>query len=125
MRYVIVTSVVLIIIGCSDFGETVSSDEPKVPVNIQNIFDDNCIVCHGTSGGMSLAELVSFDNLVNADANGYNAVRVFPGNPDSSVLWNKITNTGRFGQQMPPGNALSFELKIDLFNWITDSAFQR
>jgi hypothetical protein len=72
---------------------------------IQPIFNENCVVCHGSRGqaGLDLRALNSYANLVNRVSTGYApALRVAPGDPDASVLYNKVADTGVFGQRMPP-----------------------
>jgi hypothetical protein len=65
----------------------------------------------------------SHGNLVNVTAQGYPpALRVVPGDPDESVLYNKMADTGRFGGSMPPSGALSTP-EIELIRtWITEGA---
>jgi len=89
---------------------------------IQPIFSSNCITCHGNSGGLSLATGSSFNNLVNvvSSSNYAPAVRVVPGDPASSVLYNKVAGTGVYGQRMPQGGELT-EAQIALIRvWISE-----
>ncbi len=88
---------------------------------IQPIFNANCISCHGNNGGLSLAAGSSYDNLVDVVSQGYApALRVVSGDPSTSVLYNKITNTGTYGQQMPPSSALSPTDIATIETWITE-----
>ena len=115
----------LILTSCSDYGNPVVAELPLVPQEVQSIFDQNCLACHGGSGNLYLAEAVAWENLVNEPASSYSAIRVVPSNPDSSVLWNKLIGSDLFGAQMPLGGALSTtELNI-IENWIQDGATTR
>ncbi|RMF07586.1 MAG: T9SS C-terminal target domain-containing protein [Candidatus Neomarinimicrobiota bacterium] len=92
---------------------------------IQPIFNSNCTSCHGTNGngGLNLTTGNSYNNLVDVVSQGYApALRVASGDPNASVLWNKINNTGTYGGQMPPSGGLS-QSNIDLITtWITELA---
>ena len=88
---------------------------------IQPIFTANCSGCHGSNGGLSLAAGQSYNNLVDAVSQGYApALRVVSGDPTTSVLYNKITNTGVNGGQMPPAAALSGDDIALISSWITE-----
>jgi mono/diheme cytochrome c family protein len=72
---------------------------------IQPIFDAECVQCHGESafGGLDLRPDSSHGNLVGVESNGYApAVLVTPGEPATSVLYGKVSNSGQFGTVMPP-----------------------
>jgi len=88
---------------------------------IQPIFTNSCVSCHGNSGALSLAVGSSYNNLVDVVSNNYSpAVRVVPGDPSASVLYNKVAGTGVNGQRMPRGGQLT-EAQITLIsNWITE-----
>jgi len=115
----------LILTSCSDFGNPVVAELPLIPQEVQSIFDQNCLACHGGSGNLYLAEAVAWENLVNEPANSYSAIRVVPSNPDSSVLWNKLIGSDLFGAQMPLGGALSTTDLNIIENWIQDGAATR
>lgn len=92
-------------------------------LEIQPIFNANCIGCHPGNGNMNLTALVSYANLVNTVSFGYApALRVKPGDPSGSVLWNKLAGTNVYGQQMPQGGSLTLP-EINLIeNWISEGA---
>ncbi len=73
---------------------------------IQPLFDSNCAnnYCHGANaGGLDLTTGNSYNQLVDVESHGYApALRVASGDPVSSVLYDKISGGGNFGQQMPP-----------------------
>ena len=97
--------------------EVVNFDE-----DIQPIFDENCVTCHGGDNpraGMSLERGKSYDNLVGVVSTGYAPnLRVYPGYPDSSVLYQKVSYSGVFGQGMPPTGKLRQEYIDLIYRWI-------
>ena len=91
--------------------------------DIQPIWNNRCVSCHSGSsprGSLNLSEDVSYSNLVNVISPNYGVWRVRSGKPDSSVLYHKIINSGRYGDKMPPGGSLSSE-EINLIKrWIEE-----
>ena len=80
---------------------------------IQTIFNNNCISCHGNSGGLSLE---SYANLMTG---GNSGTVIISGDHSNSLLWQKI-NSG----QMPPNSQLSSP-NIDLIAaWIDEGALE-
>jgi len=80
---------------------------------IQTIFNNNCINCHGNSGGLSLQ---SYANLM---AGGNSGTVIISGDHSNSLLWEKINNG-----QMPPNGQLSSS-NIDLIaSWIDEGALE-
>ena len=78
---------------------------------IQPIFNTRgCVSCHSGpagGGGLDLSTGVSYGNLVNRTSGGYPpALRVVPFDPDNSVLYGKLANTGQYGGVMPPGSSI-------------------
>ncbi|GEM_PF-5266901 len=96
--------------------------------DVQPIFDNNCALsgCHvaGHSTGLDLTIGNSYWNLVNIPATGYPDFRVKPYDPDNSVLYNKIANTGKSGDIMPPSPspALSSNEIQKIYDWIVQGA---
>ncbi len=96
---------------------------------IQPIWDERCS-CHtqgGGAGGLSLAAGSSYDNLVLVPAVGGAQVRVFPGLPDESYLWRKLSATppeaGGSGPPMPLGGPPLAADDLDLIEaWILANA---
>lgn len=82
--------------------------------DVQSVWSTNtlCTGCHGTSGGLSLAQGSSYAALVNVNNN--NAAcntlkRVLPSDPDNSALVRKLEGT-TCGNRMPRGaNAAHFD----------------
>ncbi len=107
-----------IFIGFSLVGaQTVDYD-----TQIQPIWNNNCTQCHPGNGGLDLTTGNSFGNLVDVMAQGYSAPRVASGDPNGSVLWNKLNNTGVYGGQMPPSSMLSQADRDLVQTWITELA---
>ncbi len=81
---------------------------------IQPIFDDRCVSCHGSMGGLNLT---SYDNLMDG---GLSGDEVIPYDHTSSELWIRV-NSG----QMPPGNNDLTNVQVDLIaQWIDEGALE-
>ena len=79
---------------------------------IQPIFDDRCVSCHGSMGGLNLT---SYENLMDG---GLSGDEVIPYDHASSELWIRV-NSG----QMPPGNNDLTDVQVDLIaQWIDEGA---
>ena len=79
---------------------------------IQPIFNERCISCHGSMGGLNMT---SYENLFEG---GISGAVVIPYDYVSSELWQRI-NTG----QMPPGNNDLYIAQVDLIaQWIDEGA---
>ena len=88
---------------------------------IQPIWTASCVGCHGNSAGLSLAAGSSYDNLVDVTSSNYApALRVVSGDPSTSVLYNKVANTGVNGGIMPQGGTLTTEQIALISTWITE-----
>ena len=79
---------------------------------IQPIFDDRCISCHGSMGGLNLT---SYENLMDGGLSGY---EVIPYDHASSELWIRVDSG-----QMPPGNNDLSDAQVNLIaQWIDEGA---
>jgi hypothetical protein len=79
---------------------------------IQSIFNEHCIGCHGASGGLSLT---SYNNVMNG---GNSGDVVIPYDHGNSLLWQYV-NSGF----MPPGNNDLTDTLVDLIaQWIEEGA---
>ena len=79
---------------------------------IQPIFNDRCVSCHGSMGGLNLT---SYENLMDG---GLSGDEVIPYDHASSELWIRV-NSG----QMPPGNNDLTDVQVDLIaQWIDEGA---
>jgi len=83
---------------------------------IQPIFDDRCITCHGNAAGLNLA---SYNNVMDG---GNSGDVVVPGDHSSSALFIRITLPSSSDEDMPPQGSLS-QFEIDLIaQWIDEGA---
>ena len=74
---------------------------------IQAIFDRNCVSCHSAGADLVLAAGVSWSNLVGRPApplESCGGTLVVPGDPDTSYLYQKLSNDRPCsGMRMPRG----------------------
>lgn len=128
----IVAVLTLAIVGCSDDnGPTAPEngtpgEQASYEGDIQPIWDQSCgSSCHGESGlgGLDLRPGESHANLVNVISPTYSVARVVPADPEGSVLYNKIVDTGTYGGLMPPGGPALSSADIELIRaWILAGA---
>jgi hypothetical protein len=102
--------------GCPDlpasgFGLTISFVNDLRPI----LQARGCTGCHGFSQA---------SQLVDVPASGYPPFHIIePFDPANSVLYNKITGTGRFGQRMPQGGPALPATETNKFrDWILEGA---
>ena len=81
---------------------------------IQTIFNNNCIGCHGNSGGLNLT---SYDGLM---AGGNNGDVIIPENHASSILWQEIES----GDMPQYGSNLSSDEINLIATWIDEGALE-
>jgi len=120
----------LIVAGCSDLGDSVTAPDTtpgdvSYAADVQPLFDANCVGCHGAggNGGLDLRTGQSRAALVGVTSPTYGAVRVVAGDPDASVLYDKLTGGGVYGQPMPPsGTPLPPAALETIRRWIADGA---
>lgn len=88
------------------------------------IFTAHCWTCHPPMADMDLSDGEAYNSLVGVvSTNHAPAIRVVPGDPDASVLWNKVTFTELYGLGMPPdGTFLSPEELATIRDWIEQGA---
>lgn len=89
------------------------------------ILTEHCWLCHPPMGnGMDLSPQYAYSELVNVPSENWApALRVAPGDPEASVLWNKINFTEVYGLGMPPnGTALSSAELQTIREWIEQGA---
>jgi hypothetical protein len=117
--------------GCSDEG----SDEVLAPPEnvsfasqVQPIFTASCTFsdCHAgqtPTGDMNLTEGNAYASTVGASAsNTYpGKIRVVPGQPETSLLYQKIT-TKDFGAQMPLRGSITQRQRDIIKAWIEEGA---
>jgi mono/diheme cytochrome c family protein len=84
--------------------------------DVMPIFKDKCAMCHGSLGGWDAS---SYETVMTS---GDNAPVVVPGDPDESLLAQKLLGTQTQGTIMPPGGKLSeSEIQI-ILDWIAAGA---
>jgi HYDIN/CFA65/VesB family protein len=114
--------------GCPEvrvrgFAATVSFSD-----DIQRIFDTHCTRCHGApdftpAAYPSLVRTQGYRNLVGVLSYAYPAHEVNPFDPDGSVLYGKVVNSGRFGPLMPQfGPMLPLAAREKIKAWILEGA---
>lgn len=103
-------------------GEPV--DSAYFATEVMPIFTAHCWTCHPPMADMDLSDGEAFNSLVGvASTNHAPAIRVVPGDPDASVLWNKVTFTDVYGLGMPPdGTFLSPAELAVIRDWIEQGA---
>jgi mono/diheme cytochrome c family protein len=95
--------------------------------DVQRVFGSACISCHDADGAVSFGGLDLLTDpcaaLVGVPSRGYApAERIVPGDPEASVLWNKMSGTGAFGGVMPPSGKIE-QASIDaVTEWIAAGA---
>src|SRR5262245_24986790 len=103
-------------------GIAVAQSPAKVDYarEIQPIFRDHCIECHGPSQQMRGLRL---DRRRDALPNrvGANGARIVPGNSAKSLLYRRVSGT-ESGAQMPPTGALRAEQVNLIKTWIDQGA---
>lgn len=113
-----------------DVGVDVRTDAGAATMTaVQAIFTRACVSCHGASGGLNLSTAaMSRTNLVNRPAAGgacapSGVIRVVPGNPMASLLYQKVAGTQTCGSAMPRNApALSAADQNTIRSWIAAGA---
>ena len=114
---------ILVLLSCSDLGSVEGEPSHKqisYSNEIQPIFNNYCIDCHGVTNTWSGLNLTSYNHLMNGGDNGPS---VIPGNGEESLIVLKLGPEPPFGDQMPLQNPPLNDIQIDLIkNWINDGA---
>ena len=120
---------VLLLAGCSDRGTEPDppggGDDPvSYAMEVQPIWNANCIGCHGDGGnaGLDLRMPDSRGNLVDVASTNWTGQRVVAGEPDLSVLYLKIDGAGGVGGRMPLGGMLASDEIETVRLWIAEGA---
>lgn len=87
--------------------------------DVQPIFNQNCTVCHGNNGGISL---VSYQATTSGNGNNYGANLIIPNDADASGLIDKLEPNPDFGQIMPQGGSLTATEIAIIKAWINQGA---
>jgi mono/diheme cytochrome c family protein len=97
---------------------TSPGDVPTFADNVGPILTARCGTCHGTAGGWSAADLESVMTT------GTNAPVVVPGDPENSLLAQKLLGVQESGALMPPSGTLPDAEIRTIIDWITAGADQ-
>ena len=119
---------VVLATGCDDTefsnGSSVELSGAEGWEGVLEIFDVECLACHGAgspAGGLDL-ETDPCGAIVDVDAVAGTGLLVSPGDSQASVLWHRVADTGALGSVMPPGAALGDAVSDILAAWIDDGA---
>lgn len=132
----------LFALACSDGGDPVSpgggndggDDGPDttavsfaddvLPILTSTCASASCHAPQTRSGGLALGGADAYDDLVGVTSAGYGpAVRVVPGDPSASVLYQKLLGNASFGARMPLGGSpLSDDALDSIREWIEEGA---
>lgn len=85
--------------------------------DLLSTFQGVCGVCHGSSGGLNLT---SYSSLMAGNSN--NGPVVTPGNPDGSIIIQKLSSNPPFGDQMPKAGSVTQSWLNKLWIWIKQGA---
>ena len=118
-------------LGCgtaatSPLSPNPSGGTPHFAQDIQPIFNAACAGCHSGSHPAESLPLNSgsaYANIVNIPATEEGSTMlVTPGDPARSYLYQKITESARFGDEMPPEGGLSSREVAAIRAWIQNGA---
>ncbi len=125
MKKLIMLVALTLVAGCTDLGDpvkVVDSGDENDPGGISYIDDvkpllTRCAGCHQPS-------TQSWAGLVAIPAPGYGGLlRVMPGEPDSSVLMQKLIGNPDFGGRMPLAGGYLSTVEIEIIGqWIEEGA---
>ena len=106
--------------GCSKD----SNIEVSYTFDIQPIFNERCIVCHGNNAPSSNLNLTNYDSLMKGNSNRGPVVK--PGQkPENSILYQKVANPNPpYGSRMPadgPPYLSDREIQL-IWLWINNGA---
>jgi mono/diheme cytochrome c family protein len=91
---------------------------PNFSTDVQPIFEAECVVCHGSLGGWDAS---TYEAVMTT---GNNAPVVIPGDPEGSLLAQKLLGTHTEGNIMPPtGKLPDDEIQI-ILDWIEAGALE-
>lgn len=133
-RIALIAVASLILAGCAKDEGPLYVPKPTTPgapidtayfaTEVMPILTDRCWTCHPPMGSMDLSADLAYTSLVGVESSNHApALRVAPGEPEASVLWNKVTFTEVYGLGMPPdGTALSSEELATIRDWIEQGA---
>lgn len=84
--------------------------------DVMPIFESECAACHGNFGGWDAS---SYTSVLGT---GNNAPVIIPGDPENSLLAQKMVGTQTIGDIMPPGGLLPEDEIQVILDWIEEGA---
>jgi mono/diheme cytochrome c family protein len=103
-------------VDASDLPVTSGDEVPTFVDNVGPILAARCGTCHGSAGGWSADD---YDSVMTS---GTNAPVVVPGDPENSLLAQKILGVQVTGAPMPPSGTLPDAEVRTIVDWITAGA---
>jgi len=103
------------------FRPSLASDQPTTATvsfsdDVMPVFESDCIICHGNFGGWDAS---SYTTVLGT---GDHAPVIIPGDPENSLLAQKMVGTHSTGAIMPPAGLLpEHEIQI-ILDWIEEGA---
>jgi menaquinol-cytochrome c reductase cytochrome b/c subunit len=92
------------------------SGPPSFEADVLPIFDQSCRACHGSLGGWDSS---TYDTVMES---GDHAPVIIPGDPDNSLLVQKMLGTQSVGGFMPPSGLLPESKVQAIIDWIAAGA---
>ncbi len=90
--------------------------QQQIATDTYAIFQQSCLICHGVDGAYKETLLMEHDTLISEGT-------VVPGNPDASLLYDRVIGMPGSGPQMPLGQPpLSAQAINTIRNWILAGA---
>lgn len=105
-----------VIRGLSASGAEEPDEPPTFVDDVLPIFEDACIVCHGSLGGWDGSTYQA------ALETGDNAPVIIPGDAEDSLLAQKMLGTQTIGDIMPPAGLLPESQVQTILDWINAGA---
>lgn len=129
-------TIVALLAGCAKdegplFVPKPKPTDPDVPMDtvffaagVVPIFVEHCWTCHPPMGNdLDLSPTNAYTSLVNAPSSNWPGFLITPGDPEASVLWNKINWHPDYGLGMPPGGAPLGNVELETIRaWIEQGA---
>jgi mono/diheme cytochrome c family protein len=97
-------------------GATQGAGEVSFKNDVLPILDEKCGICHGSLGGWDAS---SYQSVMESGDNG---PVVNPGDPEASLLAQKLLGTQTIGAEMPPGGQLPQDEIQTILDWISAGA---
>ena len=108
----------LLLFSCKDNGSPVSLNQNSSNyLDVQIIFDLNCLGCHNSSVSLGGLNLSTYENIINSGS-------IVSGDALNSNLIDRITRFEDDDLLMPPSNRLSQDDIDSIIEWIDNGALE-